>query len=108
MIDLGLKMKNIRNRKRINSLIATVKKDSVVLMVIERIKEALIHRELKPGDYLPSETELTKNLGVGKSSVREAIKMLQAMGVLEVRRGQGTMIRKHLNDISNNFGGWES
>jgi len=98
MIDFGLKMKNIRNRKRINSLIATVKKDSVVLMVIERIKEALIHRELNPGDYLPSETELTKNLGVGKSSVREAIKMLQAMGVLEVRRGQGTMIRKHLND----------
>jgi len=69
-------------------------KDSVVLKVISRIKEALINRDIRPGDYLPSEEELTRNLGVGKSSVREAVKMLQAMGVAEVRRGQGTVIRE--------------
>jgi GntR family transcriptional repressor for pyruvate dehydrogenase complex len=63
--------------------------------VIERVKEALLRRDLKPGDYLPPEGELSKNLGVGKSSVREAMKMLQAMGVVEVRRGQGTIIRPH-------------
>jgi GntR family transcriptional repressor for pyruvate dehydrogenase complex len=68
-------------------------KDSVVSLVIDRIKEALLRKDLKPGDYLPSELELTKNLGVSKSSVREAVKMLQAMGVVEVRRGQGTLIR---------------
>ncbi|MGE4297097.1 MAG: FadR/GntR family transcriptional regulator [Desulfovibrionaceae bacterium] len=78
-----------------DSLTTPVQQDSVVLLVIERIKQALINDELKPGDYLPSETELTRNLGVGKSSVREAIKMLQAMGILEVRRGQGTRIREH-------------
>ncbi|WP_461210238.1 FadR/GntR family transcriptional regulator [Desulfocurvus sp. DL9XJH121] len=78
-----------------NSLTTPLQQDSVVLLVIERIKKALINDELKPGDYLPSETELTRNLGVGKSSVREAIKMLQAMGILEVRRGQGTRIREH-------------
>ncbi|MDD9304953.1 MAG: FadR family transcriptional regulator [Desulfobacter sp.] len=64
------------------------------MLVIERIKMALINGELKPGDFIPSESEMTHNLGVGKSSVREAIKMLQAMGVLEVKRGQGTIIRK--------------
>lgn len=63
-------------------------------LVLERIKEALINKELKPGDYLPSESELVKNLGVGKSSVREAVKMLEAMGVVEVKRGNGTIIRE--------------
>ena len=69
-------------------------KVSVVHLVVERIKQALLKKELKPGDYLPSETELTKSLGISKSSVREAIKMLQAMGIVEVRRGQGTIISK--------------
>lgn len=74
---------------------APVQQRSVVTLVIERIKEALINKHLKPGDFLPSEAELVKNLGVGKSTVREAVKMLQAMGVVEVRRGQGTVIREH-------------
>lgn len=79
-----------------NTILNTpLKKKSVVMLVIDRIKQALINGELKPGDFIPSESELTQNLGVGKSSVREATKMLQAMGVLEVKRGQGTVIRKN-------------
>lgn len=70
-----------------------IDRHSVVSNVIEAIKQALISKELIPGNFLPSETELTTQLGVGKSSVREAIKMLQAMGVVEVIRGQGTVIR---------------
>jgi GntR family transcriptional repressor for pyruvate dehydrogenase complex len=77
------------------SLEKPVQQQSVVSLVIERIKEALVNKELKPGDFLPSETELVKNLGVGKTTVREAVKMLQAMGIVEVRRGQGTVIRQH-------------
>jgi GntR family transcriptional repressor for pyruvate dehydrogenase complex len=69
-------------------------KDSVVSLAIARIHDALLHKALRPGDFLPSETELTKTLGIGKSSVREAVKMLQAMGVVEVRRGQGTIVRR--------------
>ncbi|MCE8018940.1 FadR family transcriptional regulator [Halomonas sp. MCCC 1A11036] len=68
------------------------------MQLLERIKSALIRGELKPGDYLPSESELTHSLGIGKSSVREAIKMLQAIGIVEVRRGQGTMIRREPGD----------
>ena len=80
---------------RQSALSTPVGNDSVVLLVLDRIKEALVNREIKPGDFLPSEEELSRNLGVGKSSVREAVKMLQAMGVAEVRRGQGTVIREH-------------
>lgn len=83
------------NKKHVNSLTSPLNKDSVVFLVVERIKEALINKELKPGDYLPSGAELSKNLGVGNSSIREAIKMLQALGVLEIIRGRGTIIRKH-------------
>jgi len=77
-----------------NPLLAPVQKDSVARLVLNRIEEALVNKELKPGDLLPSENELVKNLGVGKSSVREAIKMLEAMGVVEIRRGEGTFIRE--------------
>ena len=85
-----------------SSLTSPVNRGSVVVLVMERIKQALIRGELKPGDFLPSEAELTRNLGVGKSSVREAVKMLQAMGIVEVRRGQGTIIRDHPGENSLN------
>lgn len=61
-------------------------------LVIRRIKQALLSGALKPGDRLPSEPELASKWGVGRTSVREALKMLVALGVLEVRRGAGTYV----------------
>jgi DNA-binding FadR family transcriptional regulator len=52
-----------------------------------RIKVVLLRRDLKPREYLPCETGLTRTFRIGRSSVREAIKKLQAMEVVEVRRG---------------------
>ncbi len=74
------------------ALMRPLKKNSVVNLVIDRLKEAMMNKEIVPGDFLPSETELVKNLGVGKTSVREALKMLEAMGVVEIRQGYGTYI----------------
>lgn len=70
--------------------------------VIDRITTALIHKELKPGDKLPTENELVALLKVGRSSVREAIKVLQAMGVVEVRRGDGTYVSSQVSGIAVN------
>lgn len=67
---------------------------SVVKTIIGRVEEALMRRELKPGDAMPSETEMAKSFGVGKSSIREAMKMLEAMGVVDIRQGEGTFIRR--------------
>ncbi|UCF90867.1 MAG: FadR family transcriptional regulator [Desulfobacterales bacterium] len=89
-------------QKPANSLTTPVPRGSLVNFVVERIKEALINKEIKPGDYLPAEAELAKNLNVGKSSVREALKMLQALGVVVVRRGQGTVICKKPGEDSVN------
>ena len=69
-----------------------VPKQSLSKMVVEKIKEGLISGALQPGDFLPSETELSESFGVGKSSVREAIKMLEALGVVEICNGIGRKI----------------
>jgi DNA-binding FadR family transcriptional regulator len=50
--------------------------------------------ELRPGMRLPSEPQLVQMTGISRSSVREAIRTLQTMGLLEVRRGQGTFVRE--------------
>jgi GntR family transcriptional repressor for pyruvate dehydrogenase complex len=79
-----------------------VSKQSRSKLVLEKIKEAIINKELKPGDFLPSENEFVARLGVGKSSVREAIKMLEAIGVVEICRGQGSIIKNNVdNSIMN-------
>lgn len=70
-----------------------VPKQSLSKMVVEKIKEGLLSEEIKPGDFLPSETELSERFGVGKSSVREAIKMLEALGVVEICKGTGSRVR---------------
>jgi len=82
--------------KTTSSLSTPIRQESVVMFVIERIKEAIINGEIKPGDYLPTEAELTRNLEVSKTSLREAVKMLQALGVMEVKRGQGTRVRERI------------
>ena len=69
-----------------------ISNESVVNEIIKRITDSLKNEDLKPGDKIPTEIELMETLGVGRNSVREAIKMLSAMGVLEVRRGSGTYV----------------
>jgi GntR family transcriptional repressor for pyruvate dehydrogenase complex len=49
---------------------------------------------LKPGDRLPPERELTRKFGVARSSIRDAIRTLEAMGILEPRQGHGTVVRE--------------
>jgi GntR family transcriptional regulator, transcriptional repressor for pyruvate dehydrogenase complex len=55
--------------------------------IVEQIKQAIQEGRLTPGDQLPSERELTKQLGVSRVSVRDALRMLEAYGLIEVRVG---------------------
>ncbi|GAA3480139.1 FadR/GntR family transcriptional regulator [Streptomyces yanii] len=60
---------------------------------IERqVKELILERRLGPGDALPTEAELMDMFGVGRVSVREALKALQAVNVVEIRRGYGMFV----------------
>ena len=54
---------------------------------------------LAPGDKLPNELDLSRELGVSRTTLREAVRMLVAQGVLEVRRGKGTFVSARVEDI---------
>lgn len=60
--------------------------------VIEAVKSLLIDGSLQVGDRLPNEFEIATSLQLSRGSVREAMKILSAMGVVDIRRGDGTYI----------------
>lgn len=55
-------------------------RESVSSSIMNMITNYLLSKELKPGDKLPTESEFVQQLGVGRNSVREAIKMLSSRG----------------------------
>jgi DNA-binding FadR family transcriptional regulator len=60
--------------------------------VREQLEQAIDRGDFKPGDRLPSERELVEVLGVSRVSVREAIRSLEALGILEVHQGRGCFV----------------
>ena len=74
------------------SYLKSLRKESVVQSVINVLTDAIRSKELQPGDKLPPEPELAESLGVARSSVREAIKILTYLGVLESKRSEGTFV----------------
>lgn len=59
----------------------------------EQIKELIEHRQLQPGDMLPTERELTQRLNISRGPVREALRTLEALGLIEIKPGRGTFYR---------------
>ena len=65
--------------------------------VIEQIQEKIFYGEFKNGDKLPSERELSEQMGVSRTSIREALRVLETMGVVESRQGEGNFICSNVN-----------
>lgn len=65
-------------------------------LVSEELVNLIIEENLNMGDKLPNEYELAKRLGVGRSTIREAIKALISRNVLEIRQGAGTFVSQKL------------
>jgi GntR family transcriptional regulator, transcriptional repressor for pyruvate dehydrogenase complex len=70
-----------------------VRRNKVYEEVAKQI-ERLILKKLHPGDKLPSERELAETLKVSRSSIRDAIRGLELMGLVEPRQGAGTIVRE--------------
>ena len=70
---------------------------SVVDRIIGEITSAIIDGSLKPGDKIPTEMELCESFQVGRNSVREAIKILEAFGVVYIKRTEGTFVSSSFN-----------
>lgn len=58
----------------------------------ERIKQFIVDNGLGPGDPLPTEFELSRQLGISRNSLREALKALETVGVVETRHGLGSFV----------------
>jgi GntR family transcriptional regulator, transcriptional repressor for pyruvate dehydrogenase complex len=61
-------------------------------IVLDHIKQRIAEGILRPGDQLPPENELARELGLSRTPVREAVKVLAAAGILVVRHGRGTFV----------------
>ncbi|SHG42171.1 DNA-binding transcriptional regulator, FadR family [Chryseobacterium sp. OV279] len=84
-----------------------IQRKSLAQEVAERLIQGITNEEYAVGDKLPIEPELMKIYGVGRSSIREAIKILSIKGVLSVQQGVGTFvtsknIQESLEDQINN------
>ena len=69
------------------------KRTSLFDQIMDAVLGHIRDNKMKPGDRMPSEEEIAQTLGVGRNSVREVLKALQAMGFIEVRRGEGTFLK---------------
>jgi DNA-binding FadR family transcriptional regulator len=58
----------------------------------EQVKSYILANDLHPGDLLPTEQQLMEQLGVGRHPLREAMKALEAVGIVEIRHGYGTYV----------------
>ena len=69
-----------------------IQRKSLADMIAETLKQQITEGTYRAGDKLPTEPELMKTFGVGRSSVREAVKLLVNMGVVRVQQGSGTFV----------------
>lgn len=73
--------------------LAATRRSGLVDQIIEQLREAIRHGEWPIGQRIPTEPELVRTLGVGRNTVREAVRALAHTGLLEVRQGDGTYVR---------------
>lgn len=62
------------------------------MQIVKQLRELIYEQQIEPGDKLPSERVLSEQLGVGRSSVREALRSLELLGLIETRHGGGTFL----------------
>jgi GntR family transcriptional repressor for pyruvate dehydrogenase complex len=98
-------MLNSQNRSleggHIAMQVASIQKTSTPELIVQTILRNIQTGDLKPGDRLPPEREMSKAFGVGRSSIREAVSALALVGYLEVTQGKGTYLKA---DIPAPFG----
>lgn len=70
-----------------------IKKSRLYENAVDQIKSLILTKELNPGDRLPSERELAQQLCIGRPTIREAMRILDLMGLIEIRLGNGTYVK---------------
>lgn len=81
-----------RVHKQESAKITPLARTSLSDDIVQQITDLIARGILKPGEQLPAERELCKQFGVGRTSLREGLRSLTVMGILEVRLGEGTFV----------------
>ncbi|WP_168733783.1 FadR/GntR family transcriptional regulator [Metabacillus sediminilitoris] len=71
----------------------TTTQSKVYIEILRHIRAYIAEKQLSYGDKIPSEREFAEKLKVGRSSVREALRALELLGMIETRRGEGTFLK---------------
>lgn len=77
---------------------------SLAEQVADRMEQMIIDNKLSSGDKLPNEMDLVAEIGVGRGTIREAIKILESRNVVEIRRGKGTFICDNVGKVGDPLG----
>jgi GntR family transcriptional repressor for pyruvate dehydrogenase complex len=83
-----------RGAGRLIARLEPIKKTRIAEEIADRIRELLLDRTFSPTEPLPSERVLSRRFGVSRGSVRDAFRILEMLGLLETRHGQGTFPRE--------------
>jgi len=75
-----------------------IKKEKISVSAEEQIKLHIIESGLRAGDMLPTEKMLERQLGISRTSIREALRSLEAIGIIESRQGVGRFLRAFNHD----------
>lgn len=84
------------NSLNINNQLQPIQSQSVVERVMSQIMNCISTGVFVMGEKMPSEHELVEMLGISRNSLREAMKILSALGIVEIRRGDGTYVCNHV------------
>ncbi|MFQ5803720.1 MAG: FadR/GntR family transcriptional regulator [Candidatus Methylomirabilales bacterium] len=80
-------------------MLKAIKKTRVYEDIVAQLKDLIAGGKVKPGDQLPSERELSEMFQVSRASVREAIRSLESMGLIQIRQGEGTYIASSVETL---------
>ena len=81
------------------TVLKRVDRSSVKDQVFVQLRDQILSRVWLPGSKLPSENALAEELGVSRVSIREALRMLASLGLLETRHGGGTYVREYKGEV---------
>lgn len=78
------------------SVLRPVLRTRACVLAAEQIRDLIVEGAWRPGDRVPPERDLADQLGISRGSVREALRLLEALGWLEIRPGEGTVVRARI------------
>jgi len=82
-----------------DSLIRPLSRATLPQEIVKALTDLIMKRVWKPGDLIPTEKELAIRFQVGRSTIREAVKSLVVLGVLEARAGEGSFVRESTSEL---------